>query len=467
MATKNLSVELFSIPSYSIREERDCQLAKAKEFVQSLFEFSLADVPEVLDIKKVYKKLVEALEDKELYSRFSRREEKLIPWALVQRIEDAPLFEQDDAIAGVFQWLISNKRHQAIPGFIQVFLSEYPTNSRKFSALKDAITDLIDNTESPKVQKLKEWTHDVDLFSSNVMQRFSRIAVSESLAECISTYRLHRGLHFGNFFRVGLQSVLTELSSSLSGMESVRQHQIVEDLNKTFIDENDEFIYPSLKSDFAEGLLLSYQSTAPQKRLKEKLKKLFLHHYGDPRISKSGWVGVTEEAIDVMSGWMVENTMHDFFNLLSHVAKTDSTADNHWQYRKRFWNAYLKKGVIQEAWVALGPKANAEARSFLSNSSAFATLSGGAPNHSSLIMVIGGVLVTEWSHSGKYRVWDSEISRPRLYKKAYLRSELVNDCDYDGAHHSSDSGGWQFKLSSLIKDLTGISMSSREYMNDR
>ena len=200
---------------------------------------------------------------------------------------------------------------------------------------------------------------------------------------------------------------------------------MIEDLISTFIDSNEDFVYPALRNDFVEGLLLSYQSAPPKKHLKDRIKKVILKHYGDPRISKARWVGVSEEAVGVMKAWMVENTMHDFFNLLSHVAKTDSTADNHWQYRKRFWNAYLKKGVIQEAWVALGPRANQEARSFLSSGSSFATLSGGAQNHSSLIMVIGGVLITEWSHSGKYRLWERNLSGPTLYKRAYRRSELV------------------------------------------
>ncbi|QJR82163.1 hypothetical protein CA267_016095 [Alteromonas pelagimontana] len=465
MATKSLNFDMFTMPA--LRTESVSELLKAKEYVQSIFELSLADAPELVDLEAVYQKLLKAIEEPSLFSQFSRREEKLIPWALVQRIGEEPLFEQERAISITFSWFLDSDRFQAVPGLIQVFLSEYPVNSRKFSELKGAISELIIKADTPKLNKLREWAQSVSLFSPNVMQRFTKIAVNESIVDCISTYRLHRGLNFGNFFKVGLQSVLTELGASLSEMSSSRQLFIVDEMINTFIDSEKQFIYPSLRNDFAEGMLLSYQITPPKKRSKEKLKKLFLAHYGDPRISKSGWIGVSEEAVDVMRGWMVENTMNDFFNLLSHVAKTDSTADHHWVYRKRFWNAYLKKGVIQEAWVALGPQAKVQARNFLNHGSAFATLSGGAPNHSSLIMVIGGVLVTEWSHSGKYRVWDRDLSRPKLYKGAYRRSELISNCDYEGAHHSSDSGGWQYKLSTLINDLTGVSVSSREYMNDR
>lgn len=466
MATKNLTSELFYFSNTEVLK-KEGNLLKAKKAVLSMFETSLAEVPKVVDIKVVYEKLVVAIDEPELFNRFSRREEKLIPWALLQQIGDEPLFERPGAISIVFSWLLNNNRHQSIPGFIHAFLSEYPITSKSFTSLKNAIEALIEKSDSPKVARLKEWSQNVDLFSPTVMNDFSKIAIEKSLRECVSEYRLHRGLQFGSFFKVGLKSLLTELSGSLSSLKSIEQEKVIEDLISTFIDSNEDFVYPALRNDFVEGLLLSYQSAPPKKHLKDRIKKVILKHYGDPRISKARWVGVSEEAVGVMKAWMVENTMHDFFNLLSHVAKTDSTADNHWQYRKRFWNAYLKKGVIQEAWVALGPRANQEARSFLSSGSSFATLSGGAQNHSSLIMVIGGVLITEWSHSGKYRLWERNLSGPTLYKRAYRRSELVSDSDYEGAHHSSDSGGWQYKLSTLIKDLTGISVSSREYMNDR
>lgn len=66
------------------------------------------------------------------------------------------------------------------------------------------------------------------------------------------------------------------------------------------------------------------------KCLKEKLKKLILKYYGDLCISKVGWIGVSDEVIDVMRGWMVENIMYDFFNLLSYVVKIDLIVDNYW-----------------------------------------------------------------------------------------------------------------------------------------
>jgi hypothetical protein len=81
-------------------------------------------------------------------------------------------------------------------------------------------------------------------------------------------------------------------------------------------------------------------------------------------------------------------------------------------------------------------------------------------------MVIGDLLITEWSHSGKYRVWDNREKGPLLYKNAYTRERLINYCDYDGSHFGSSNGAWQSNLSSLINNLTGLQVNEWEYMNE-
>jgi hypothetical protein len=199
---------------------------------------------------------------------------------------------------------------------------------------------------------------------------------------------------------------------------------------------------------------------------KEPLKELVLKYFGDPRVDLSGWYGVDEEARHIFQGWLVEKTMTDFFNLLSHVAQTQSDADRHWKYRKRFWNAYLNKGYIVEAWVALGPRAMEQAPKFIKGTNHYASLSGGEPKHSALLLNIGGIWITEWSHSGSYRVWDNDSLAPKPYKKHYSRDDLITNNDHEGAHHGNQTGGWQGRLSSLIHDLTGLKVTSKDYMND-
>jgi hypothetical protein len=74
-------------------------------------------------------------------------------------------------------------------------------------------------------------------------------------------------------------------------------------------------------------------------------------------------------------------------------------------------------------------------------------------NHSVIIMRIGSLIITEWSHSGKFRAWRFDARRcPTLYKSAYSRSELVNGAEFEIAHYS----GWQRRFADYIYDETGV-----------
>lgn len=182
----------------------------------------------------------------------------------------------------------------------------------------------------------------------------------------------------------------------------------------------------------------------------------------------SRWVNVSVKAKDVFLSWLVESTLQSFFKLLDFVSRSDSTADNQWKYRKAFWSAYLRKGFIDEAWLVLGPGAYENAHHFLSKDSQYGRFisgSGITAIHSSLIMRIGNLIITEWSHNGRYRLWQSfDSNAPKLYKPTYVRVNLVTGAMIEESHAGSENGNWQNKLSNHIEHYTGINMSAHEYM---
>jgi hypothetical protein len=157
-----------------------------------------------------------------------------------------------------------------------------------------------------------------------------------------------------------------------------------------------------------------------------------------------------------MLRWLVSATLEDFFRLLEYAAKHDETAARHWKARKAFWSRYLRAGHIHDAWVALGSVTEVEARGFLSDESRmYAKLSGSGvmPNHSVIIMRVGSLTITEWSHVGKFRVWYADNRNPpRLHKRAYKRSTLVAHADQELSHFS----GWQQKVADAIYQQTGL-----------
>jgi hypothetical protein len=178
---------------------------------------------------------------------------------------------------------------------------------------------------------------------------------------------------------------------------------------------------------------------------------------GDPRLTGAQrWHGVDVRARAVMLRWLVTATLEDFFRLLEYAAKHDETAARHWKARKTFWSRYLHAGHIHDAWVALGPLTEIEARGFLSDESrTYAKLvgSGVKPNHSVIIMRLGSLTITEWSHVGKFRAWYSDNKNPpALHQRRYSRSRLIAHADKELSHFS----GWQWKVADVIYQQTGL-----------
>ncbi|KMV29898.1 hypothetical protein AB733_15525 [Photobacterium swingsii] len=424
--------------------------------------------PSQTDIETVYRKLYKFLQYQSPSVSLTRKEWKLVPWAFMLTVNgNPPLFENEEFIPPLFDQIKRKSKFDTVSPFIQVFLQEYPLNSKQFDRLREELHDLISGSNHTKVNTIKQWVNSTGILDERSHELCSQKIIDSGFQSTFSNYRLSKGLEYGGFALASLSRLLKQLESDLGVFDASLQSKITSSCIHFFLTQDDSLKYPSLRINLAEGLLTSFSQHQTNPQIKKILIDFFLHQYGDPRTSKALWLGVNTVAINVMKSWMVENTMHDFFNLLSHVAKTDSMADKHWKYRKRFWNAYLKNGHIQEAWVALGPRAYAEANNFLQGGrNTYAKLSGAQSRHSALIMVVNGVLITEWSHSGSFRLWDSSNKRPKLYQKSYHRESLVNWADHTGAHSGSESGTWQRKLSYLIYSLTGISVSNREYMND-
>lgn len=457
------SVGNFNFPSPSLSES---SLVEVSNRIRNHFGYDDISEPKRYSIEEVCRKLY-AIKNEELtFDSLSRKENRIAPWAIFSVYNDEQLFDDREFLNKYLQYLVAHKAYQPLSNWLHVFLLYYPISSASFEVLRKQLTILLGEASDNKSTRLKSWVEEYSLLDVEAPKRFGQFSLNIGVKAAFEKYRLTNALASGRFAVTGLNQLLTILSSTFANNDKPKQHFILDSLFSQIINNND-LIYPTLRTDIADGLLQSFSGKAASTVIKKRLKEFFIKFYGDIRTEKTKWLGVSEEAQKVMQQWMVENTLNDFFSLLTHVARYDSMADRHWEYRKRFWNAYLKKGVISEAWVALGPTAYHEAKHFLKgDKNVYASLSGAQSRHSSLIMVIDGVLVTEWSHSGRYRVWDSEYSRPRLYKKSYRRSELVTGSDYEGNHSGSDTGSWQFTLSTLINDLTGIKVTNREYMYD-
>jgi hypothetical protein len=146
-------------------------------------------------------------------------------------------------------------------------------------------------------------------------------------------------------------------------------------------------------------------------------------------------------------------------------------ARHQWDYRRAFWSAYIEKKVVSNAWVAFGTS-GAQVATRISDDTGdklmrrFATLGGAGADQAVLLLKIGDLVVADWSHNGRLRIWRRGGNKsPEFNLKSYLASELRSDSDFDTVHLPPD--GWQARTEAYIRRHTGIPVTEVEYMPRR
>ena len=185
-------------------------------------------------------------------------------------------------------------------------------------------------------------------------------------------------------------------------------------------EESGQFRFPEKSREIANHLLLPLANENPSPEIQDRIREFLLSHLGDPRITPDSWQGVAWSAREVMLRWLVGVALEDFFRLLDAIA-----LDRHWRYRKAFWSAYLERDRITDAWVILGSRVRDVAWASLSEGAehyaGFRKRSGVQSNHSVLLLKVGPLTVSEWSHDGSCRVWlsDNQYAPPFLSALVY------------------------------------------------
>lgn len=188
-------------------------------------------------------------------------------------------------------------------------------------------------------------------------------------------------------------------------------------------------IAPAGKLRFAAGvgntartLLRAWLDGGPEPAptLQQPVREVLLRWLGDPRLRPQPWAGVGERETLLMRRWLTRASLDLFFKLIDRHA-----LDAHWRYRHAFWLAYLEKGAIADAWLALGSQTFNEAGTIRELGSAYGRLKGAAANQSALLLRIGQLIITEFTHNGSLRAWPANWSdAPQLGEAEYASARL-------------------------------------------
>lgn len=453
-------------------------LDQVAQEVERLLGANPVSLPAHETLALVYQDVKEAYEHDQLLN-MPKRTLRLSPWIAFESWNgEQPLVENSQFVAGLS---LALRLKGSIPGTItlaQMLLLHYePTNSIH-ERLREVVQEVLQKSSRPRARRFLSIAKNFGLMRSDGPVFFAQAFLdgSEGALEIMQEAGLSGPLEYRGFIKHAFREVARRIHKELenrriSTNELSRLLTLAEDSNS----QAQVLRFPLEENHLlVESLLLPFDTQEPDEKIQEFIMTFLMRHMGDPRIHGERWEGVDERALRVIRHWMVAATLEDFFRILDEATRrgNDSDADRHWPYRRAFWTAYLNRDQISEAWVVLGWRVAEDTRYILSDLSySYGELnrsSGARPSHAVLIMQIGSLIITEWSHSGKFRVWHAgNQEAPQFYKRLYNRFELIRGADYEGSHHGAVNGRWQEKLSNYIGSHTGVRISLRELMPHR
>ena len=422
--------------------------------------------PPTVDLDAIWAKADDEWRRRRSLKALSRRELRQLPWVLFgfpHGSTSKRWLASDPEIVGLFgQRLRESFRVRDLRVLLRAFVLHYPLGSATFDAWRELLVESLAASDSLLLDIWRARRDVGRVLSSGGSEEIARrwIETAATASDFLEQAQLAGDLEWSAFMRHALRDLLGEIRARLARRQ-MTPAQLAAAL--TFLmDQNGKLRFDDERRHIPEAFLLSFAKNSPDGALAAALTSFLVRHFGHPRLQKSRWIGVDEQASAIMVRWLLRGTFDRFFALL------DATAlDRHWQARKAFWSAYLNREAITDAWMVLGSEARAAVvRHFAEDDleSRYAELRAGRgiqANHSVLLMRIGDLIIAEWSHVGPCRIWaDTDPNAPRLYERTYTGEQLRTSPDLAFPH----IGDWQFRVSYEIQQETGIELTARDYL---
>ncbi|MGQ9484656.1 MAG: EH signature domain-containing protein [Desulfosoma sp.] len=447
-------------------------LPRAAAYIEELLSPSELKPPAKIDLDRTYSYLRIQWKRGTPLASMDKKQLKMAPWVIFDMHRPQVLAGDGSFSEDYLDWLRKRKTTSLVSSLLFSFLKEYPKKLSTFNLWRQAMHNLLESSNTLRLRKWLNAASQYHLLEENGPEKFAEAVLDGDQApeEILRSAKLEGELENQGFSRwayvAGLRTVESRLSSDALTMKQLdRLMQWSQRDNTT-----KGLRYSTEKRFLAESLLRPFMRRAAPEEMKKKIKSFLVYHLGDPRFQGEQWFGVSEQSMQVIRSWMIEASLEYFFRVLDH------TADPTWMYRKAFWGAFLDRGYIREAWPILGKmalRAVKRAKNAIEEEVLCGTLSGAImANQSVLVLVIGDLLITEWSHHGKCRIWHLEEDGAQALKKRWFYNtdvpvtgdELRSGAHYEVIHSGSEYGRWQQRIYAYINKHTGINIPYKDLM---
>ncbi|MGB3815989.1 MAG: EH signature domain-containing protein [Shinella sp.] len=241
------------------------------------------------------------------------------------------------------------------------------------------------------------------------------------------------------------------------------------------LDSRNELVFKGLDLEIAEALIKPFLGKPPEKAIKDIFLNFIVSIFKDPRTYPGRWERFPQIRALIVS-WLTEQSLRQFLDIVGLTVKDPNDAQM-WRYRRAFWEAAHRKGIIRGAWVVFAEDGARLARSRFGKNVDFATFvsAGSKPiqrTHAVLLLEVGQGIVADWSHNGKVNIWSdaSERGAPKLYQRSYSSDDVtISKDDIETSrylvktHSSPKTYSWQRVVAERIYRMTNTRLQPNDY----
>lgn len=455
----------FHLARLKLKELEPLELKKAIRLIVSDVEIA----PQSLDIAQLQNSVRAEFEANKLIE-LPLKNLKQVPYGFF----DGPkAFSEDDELSlALLSEIARRSKRSIIRMMIYQYLEYFDPKKARTSRLGGWLDEQVTRWDWQWRTSKKKF----DLFNPQVgPQKIAQFLMTSqvSIMEMIDEVGLSRGSLTSGVGSAAFECAC-DLTASVTGNALISaQNRLIAWANCT----SEGYLFEAQLPSFVEALLSPWETNEPDTNHKNRLLSVLEEIGGDPRVKPARWQRVKEDMPRVYAQWLkwlTKASVYQFFDIIDDMIPADQR--HMWAYRRPFWTSFLEAGHIDEAWVVFGANGIARARKLIKDTqgnalSSFGKLSrpsrGKTHDHAALILKIGDLIISEWSHSGAFQVWDIKSkSAPRLYRLGYEADDLM-DGDESGTHGGSENYSWQYKLHELVRRKTGRTVSSNHWRPSR
>lgn len=474
-ALASLGAAIEALPSTSVRLPERPGSAKAIEALGAPEAAAPMIASDSLDALRIrLERIFGSVRDDQAATRSDLRDAPWLLWA-----EDRPLANLPRLLETVWSQAIRSKvtRRNLIEAWIRNFALDRPRIKEGGASIRQVLL----SNPNPRFDFWQKADQRLALFDPQLGPRKLAswlVYGPESVDHILNSTGFDDPLRaVGGYMRSVQEIVLRDASSALRTQSG--RGALMRMMNFLAPAEALRFAEPKSCGEIARGLLAAWLDSGgqPDDAVREGVRTFLLRKLADPRLRPENWTPAGEAATNLMRQWLARASLKAFFELIAEHA-----LDTHWKHRAAFWTACLDHGGIDDAWLALGSRVHASARSVRELEGAYARLEGAgvAGQQSILLLKVRNIVFCEWSHNGKLRAWLANGNgAPHLNQPNYTREDVTQlglafppnprfgaRGAPDGAglsHIHSDRNYWQSSAAELLSRRTGITLSPADW----